>query len=88
MEAIYLLWHEYRNESWQYKKASEEQLAQEKETWDYHPNKLNADQLAIPYLVIRKFFKDKSLAVYRDQLYDSLVMAMSKAVYYDPNLNI
>jgi HEPN domain-containing protein len=87
MEAMYLLWHEYRNESWQYKKASEEQLAQEKATWDYYPTKLNADQLASPHLVTEKFFKDMGLAVYRDHLYDWLVMALSKAVYRDPDLD-
>lgn len=87
MEAMYLLWHEYRNESWQYQKASDEQLAQEKETWDYSPTKLNANQLASPYLVTEKFFKDMNLAVYRDHLYDWLVMALSKAVYRDPDLD-
>jgi HEPN domain-containing protein len=86
-EAMYLLWHEYRNESWSYKKVSDEQLAGEKETWDYYSTKLDADQLANPYLVVEKFFKHMSLAVYRDHLYDWLTMAMSKAVYRDPDLD-
>jgi HEPN domain-containing protein len=87
LEAMYLLWHEYRNESWQYKPASEEQLAQEKETWDYFPGKLDADQLANPYLVTEQFFKDRGLAVYRDHLYEWLIMAMSKALYQNPDLD-
>ncbi len=87
IEAMYLLWHEYSNESWQYKKASEAQLAEEKNTWDYFPVTLDAQQLANPYLITEQFFKHKGLAIYRDHLYEWLIMAMSKAVYQNSDLD-
>jgi len=86
IEAMYLVLHQYRN-SWGFSPASEEQQAIEKETWDYFPANLTKEDLANPYLVIERFFKNASLAIYRDHLFEWLSMALTKIRHRDPDLD-
>jgi hypothetical protein len=87
MEAMFLLWHEHCNKSWQYKPVNQEQITKEKHTWDYFPPNLDQSWLANPYLIIQKFFEKYDLAVYRDHLYEWLDMALSRTDNRDPYLD-
>jgi HEPN domain-containing protein len=87
MEAMFLLWHEHRNKSWQYKPVDQEQLAKEKRTWNYFPANVDEKRLANPYLIVAKFFEKFSLAIYRDHLYEWLDMALSRTDNRDPYLD-
>lgn len=86
IEAMYLVLHQYRN-SWSFRPASREQLAVEKETWDYFPTNLDEGDQANPYLIIERFFKNASLAIYRDHLFEWLSMALTTIRHRDPDLD-
>jgi hypothetical protein len=76
LEAVYLLWLNYRNNHWNYKKVSDTQLQEEKESWVYFPKNLKLKEQANPYRAVERIFKKVSPQQYRDYLHEWLHFAL------------
>jgi len=77
MEAMYLLWQAHQNAQTNGFFASEWQIAQEKETWVTFPPDLKQEYSADPYQIVQQFFQILLPAIYRDQLFIWLDMALA-----------
>lgn len=76
LEAVYLLWINYHNKDWSYKVADDQQLANEKEMWEYFPSHLKAKEQANPYRAVKKVFSKISPQQYREYLHEWLYFAL------------
>lgn len=76
LEAAYLQFLNYKENSWSHATLEESQLAEEKETWDYFPNDLTTEELLNPYIAIKKIFKKIKPQMYRDYLQEWLHSAL------------
>jgi len=76
LEAVYLLFCHYKNYSYQRKDITDEQLAEEKEKWEYFPKRLSYKELREPYRAIKKVFKKISPQQYREYLHEWLHSAL------------
>ena len=76
LEGVYLLWLDHQNKSWNYKVTSDEQIANEKETWDYFPKNLKVKEQANPYSAVKKVFNKISPQQYREFLHEWLYFAL------------
>ncbi|UEG53367.1 HEPN domain-containing protein [Mucilaginibacter daejeonensis] len=83
---MFLLEHERKNRFERNVVIPEKQLAEEKATWDHYPANLYDKQIADPFIVVKQLFNEFSLAVYRDHLFEWLLMAMSETSNYEPEL--
>ncbi|WP_166727616.1 HEPN domain-containing protein [Mucilaginibacter gilvus] len=70
LEAMYLLFINYKRFSYQQDKVTEEQLVEEKEQWAYYPKNLSLKEQLEPYKAVKKVFKKISPQEYRDQLHE------------------
>ncbi|WP_372976103.1 HEPN domain-containing protein [Mucilaginibacter sp.] len=78
LEACYLLMMAFREEPWTRKEISDEVLKAGREQWFYFPDELSELQLANPYLILKKLFRDFSLPEYRDHLKEWAYAALYK----------
>ena len=76
LEAMYLLWLNYLNRSWNYKKVSDPQLQEEKELWVYFPKNLKLKEQVNPYKAIKQVFKNVSPQQYREYLHEWVHFAL------------
>lgn len=76
LEAMYLLWLNYRNRSWYFKKVSDTQIEEEKELWVYFPKNLQLKEQANPYKAVKQVFKKVSPQQYREYLHEWLHFAL------------
>jgi HEPN domain-containing protein len=76
LDALYLLWLNHQNDSWNFKAASDTQLAEEKENWAYYPKNLKLKEQANPYRAIKKVFGKISPQQYREYLHEWLYFAL------------
>jgi len=72
IEAMHLLLIDYKRHSYDYKIATPEQLKEEQKKWAYFPKNLSDDELANPFIAIKKSFKVLKPQHYRDQLHEWL----------------
>jgi HEPN domain-containing protein len=76
LEAVYLVWLNYRNNHWNYKKVSGTQLQEEQELWVYFPKNLKLKEQANPYKAVKQVFKKVSPQQYREYLHEWLHFAL------------
>lgn len=68
LEAVYLLYLDYRESRWKYEPIVEEKFKVEQDTWAYYPDNLSKAELANPFEVIEIIFEGISPQLYRDYL--------------------
>lgn len=77
LEAMYLLLFDF-GQKWPLPaKAMEQQLATERETWQWFPDGLKRKHQLDPHRLVKKVFKDMNLSQYRDHLKDWAEAALS-----------
>lgn len=86
IEAMHLLLLENRDRWPRLEDVTEEQIAQEKESWVYFPGNLSPEELANPYRAVKKCFKKISPQQYRIYLHEWLGNALYKRAADETNL--
>jgi len=76
LEAMFLLLRQYKNESFEQIKPTEQQLGEEKKKWNYYPKNLSLKEQLKPYNVVKKIFKKIKPQEYRDHLREWVHVAL------------
>lgn len=76
VEALHLLWLDYKNNWHKDIVTNQQQLENEKKEWVYFPGNLSEEELLNPYKALGKCFKKMKPYAYREQLHDWLHTAL------------
>ncbi|WP_345213699.1 HEPN domain-containing protein [Mucilaginibacter gynuensis] len=79
LEAMHLFWLTYRNNNWNFKALSVEQLRDERDAWEEYPRNLELKEQQNPYKAIKKVFAKLGPQQYRDSLHEWLYFALCNA---------